>query len=279
MSVWKVAAHENGQKLSVFLKDKLGEGYSARQIKQAIEHNACRINGRVERFATAVVGKGDSIVFEDVQAKSKTKMEILYQDAYLLACNKPAGVASDDPALIPAPGLELLHRLDKDTTGVLLWAKTPGSAKKMKELFKNRLVMKTYLAVVDGIPKDQSGHVENHSGRLHQYHGQSLWGPVEKGFLAITDWKLEKKLRHASLLCCYPHTGRTHQIRVHLSGLGHPILGDRQYGKRFRCEFRPSRCLLHAQKIAFTHPETNSLLEITASTPADLQEALDKLGV
>lgn len=278
MPTWNVAASESGQKLSLFLKEKLGADYSARRIKQAIEQNACQINGRIERFATAVVGKGDQILFAEAPKKERIASHILYEDEHIVACCKPAGASSEEPSLIPISNAILLHRLDKDTTGVLLWAKTPQAAQKMTELFKHRLVKKTYLAVVDGIPKDKAGHIENHLGRLHQYQGQSLWGVVDKGLLAITDWLLEKKLSRAALVACYPKTGRTHQIRVHLSGLGHPILGDRQYGKRFECSYRPSRCLLHAQKIAFMHPHSGVPVEIVAPIPADLKSAIEILA-
>lgn len=279
MSTWIVAPVESGQKLSIFLKSKLGSGYSARRIKQAVEHNACRVNGRVERFVSFTVGKGDRVAFEDVAPAHIEQMKVLFQDEYLLACDKPAGISSEDKALMPQPGLELLHRLDKDTTGVLLWAKQPEAAKSMFDLFKKRQIKKTYWAVVDGLPKTGKGRVKNQLGKLHQYHGQSLWGPVENGEEAITDWHVEKRLKQASLLVCHPLTGRTHQIRVHLSGLGHPILGDKQYGKRFQCAFSPSRCLLHAYEVEFIHPFTQSKVQIIAPPPADFVEAVRLLGL
>lgn len=278
MPIWKVTESESGQKLSAFLKDKLGAEYSARQIKQAIEQNACQVNGRIERFATSVVGRGDAIAFDYVQPKSRVKSDILFQDNYLVVSNKPAGISSEDAAAMPLPGLELLHRLDKDTTGVLLWAKKPAAAKLMMEAFKKRLIKKTYFAIVDGAPKQRNGHIENRLGKLHGYQGQSLWGEVDGGLLAITDWAVEKTFRsRASLMICYPLTGRTHQIRVHMSGLGHPILGDKQYGKRFSCAYRPSRCLLHASCVEFMHPITGANVRVEAPLPKDFHEAMQVL--
>lgn len=278
MFAWDVTAQESGLKLSVFLKSKLGDAHSARQIKSAIEHNACTINGRIERFATSFVGRGDRVEFKMVEAVKPALTGLLFQDAYLLASNKPAGISSEDPKLCPQPGAILLHRLDKDTTGVLLWAKDKETAAQMEELFKKRLIKKSYQAVVDGIPKDKAGHIENQLGRLHQYQGQSFWGPVDKGLIAITDWRLEKKLDKSALLFCFPQTGRTHQIRIHLSGLGHPILGDKQYGGRQASLWRPSRCLLHAYQVVFNHPQTGKPLTITAPIPDDFHEAFKALG-
>lgn len=279
MPTWVVTAQESGQKLSIFLKSKLGDLYSARGIKNAVEHNACSVNDRVERFVSLAVGKGDRVTFDDVSIKKVSKVDILFEDDYLLACNKPAGVSSEDPSLAPQAGLLLLHRLDKDTTGVLLWAKNRVFAEHMHRLFKKREIKKTYFALVDQIPKEPFGHIENQLGRVCQYQGQSLWSAVERGEEAVTEWRLERELKDAALLECHPHTGRTHQIRVHLSGIGHPILGDRQYGKRFKCSFRPSRCLLHAYKVEFIHQKLKRAITIIAPLPSDFQEAIDIVGL
>lgn len=280
MSEWVVKPEESGNRLSSYLQSKLGSQYSARQIKHALEQNACLINGRIERHATTLVGRGDKISFSGFvsQPKPKSNIPILFQDEFILACYKPAGIASEDTDLAPMPDLELLHRLDKETTGILLWSKKPSFTKSMMDLFKYRKIKKTYLAVVDAVPKANSGHIENCLGKIHKYQGQSLWGPVEDGLTAITDWELQQKWKEAALLACYPQTGRTHQIRVHLSGIGHPILGDKQYGKRFLCSYRPARCLLHAHRILFTHPCTGNLIEIIAPVPDDFTQACRILG-
>jgi 23S rRNA pseudouridine955/2504/2580 synthase/23S rRNA pseudouridine1911/1915/1917 synthase len=278
MSIWEVTPQESGQKLVAYLRSKLSADYSLRRIKEAIEQNACTINGRIERFASTVVAKGDKIAFTLVNKQDVASAVIIYQDNYLLACNKPAGVSSEDPLLKPSPELILLHRLDKDTTGVLLWAKNSLIAEKMLLLFKERLVKKSYLAIVDGVPKQKVGRIENQLGKVCQYQGQSLWGPVKKGLTAITDWRTVKEFRSAALLACSPQTGRTHQLRVHLSGIGHPILGDKQYSKNPKSSFRPSRCLLHAARVEFIHPATGTPLTIEAELPADFKLALETIG-
>lgn len=294
MPSWEVSHSESGTKLLAFLKSKLGDAYSARQLKKAIENNSCQINQRFEHFATANLGEGDLVNFQEsalLATESIFKLEknrILYEDAALLAYNKPAGITSDDTDLIQAlqqkaADLMLVHRLDRDTTGVLLFAKSKDVLDGMTALFKKRLVAKTYLALVDGTPAKPSGLVDNHLGALHRYQGQTMWGSVEKpkGLHAITEWQCEKKLSKASLLRCSPRTGRTHQIRVHLSEMGHPILGDSQYGKKFNCNYRPSRCLLHALEISFAHPLSGQKITIKAPLPEDFTAALehfDKIG-
>ena len=111
------------------------------------------------------------------------------------------------------------------------------------------------------------------------YEGQSLWGsvPPHQGHHAITGWKLEKKGVEASLLRCYPKTGRTHQIRVHMSEMGHPILGDKQYGRSVRCRYNAMRCLLHAYELSFIHPTSGQKVQFQAPIPEDFQQAFNQL--
>lgn len=281
MATWRVEAGESSIKLSAFLKTKLGDKLSIRQIKQAIEQNACQLNGQLIRFASTLVGKGDRVTFQDVLIKRERKSaSILYQDKWILASNKPAGIASEDQALKPVRQAILLHRLDKDTTGILLWALNEETQKIMEEKFKKRLIEKTYLALVNGTPKQNEGRIENYLAKINSYEGQSLWGQVVKGsgVLAITDWRVLKTFEHSALIECRPLTGRTHQIRVHLNGLGHPILGDKQYGKRAVCSYRPSRCLLHAFSLRFLHPISCETLEIQAPIPDDFSLALKEIS-
>ena len=202
--------------------------------------------------------------------------KILYQDQELLILDKPAEIASESPQLAEMGGF-LVHRLDKGTSGVLIFAKTKVMRDQMFALFRRHQVEKSYLALVDGVPRQSSGSIENQLGKLHEYQGQTLWGVVEKGLYACTEWHLERSGTEAALLRCYPKTGRTHQIRVHLNGIGHPILGDHQYGRRFKCHYRPARVLLHAQSVSFPHPTSGQQLTIEAPLPTDFQEAINQL--
>lgn len=281
---WKVSQEESGTTLLLFLKSKLPVEYSSRKLKQAIENNLCEVNSRTERFATFIVGVGDEIKFHDsLEPISQDGGErILYEDDDLLFYNKPSNMPSDSPLLLQQlqkrhKTCQLVHRLDRDTTGVLLFAKNESTYKALLDLFKKKAIDKTYLAIVDGEMKKQAGVISNYLGEKHRYEGQVLWGEVKSGLQAITEWQVIKKGAQATLLCCYPKTGRTHQLRVHLSGLGHPILGDYQYGRHFRCNYRPPRYLLHAEALAFVHPTTGKLCQVSAPLPEDFQKAAETL--
>lgn len=282
MATWEVPAHESGVNLLAFLKSRM-PNLSSKQLKKAVDQNQCLINGRTERFASVLVGAGDQITLieEDSKTASKAHFEpqrCLYEDEWLLIYDKPAQIASDDKLLTEGgPALTLVHRLDRDTTGVLIFAKTTEAFEKMKLLFKELKVTKTYLAIVDGSMQHPKGQVQNFLAIKHRYQGQAIWGEAKQGLPAMTKWKCEKQAKKASLLRCWPITGRTHQLRVHFSGMGHPILGDYQYGRQFVCSYRPARMLLHAETISFPHPYLDTLLEVHAAIPPDFQQALQHL--
>lgn len=288
MNRWDVLQKQSGLSLQFFLKEKL-ETASGKQIKRLIDSGKCLLNGKPERFASRLVGVGDTVELDVSSTESKkqnTKVgetkSILYTDEDLIAYNKPAGISSDHKDLQQYlqdrfGNAILLHRLDKETTGVLLFARNEQAAKAIEDLFKKRLVKKTYFAIVNGIPAKSSGTIENQLGKLHVYHGQAIWGEVLKGLPAKTLWEVKKKGKGAALIICRPETGRTHQIRVHLSGLGHPILGDHQYGRSFTCSYRPQRVLLHAAEVAFEHPKTKQPILIKAPIPSDFSEAMKTL--
>lgn len=172
-----------------------------------------------------------------------------------------------------------MHRLDRDTTGVLLFAKTAEALEAMVSLFRKHHVQKTYYALVAGVPKDKKGVVDNFLGKKHLYQGQTIWGAVslDKGLRAVTEWEIEKSGKHAALLRCSPKTGRTHQLRVHLSEMGHPILGDFQYCRTFTSPYQPARCLLHAASLSFPHPITQTAMTLTSPIPEDFSEASKEL--
>jgi 23S rRNA pseudouridine955/2504/2580 synthase/23S rRNA pseudouridine1911/1915/1917 synthase len=284
---WKVESKESGLNLIAFLKSKLPDGHSLRQLKRALEAGCCELNGRIERFGSKRLGLGDAIAFDpsllsiDKQQFTVDPQSILYEDEYLFAYDKPAHVVSDSKETLQIfhkynPKLILLHRLDKETTGVLLFAKDADTEKKMLDLFRERKIKKNYLAIVDGVLEESEGLIENHLGKIGHYQGQTLWGEVGKksGSLAVTRWVCEKQYKDYALVRCLPETGRTHQIRVHMSGLGHPILGDFQYCKKFQCRHKPERYLLHSYTTTFIHPKTKQKLTITAPIPNDFSPFL-----
>lgn len=289
--MWNVTKEESGLKLSEFLKNKLGDSISSRQIKKALENNHCQINRRTERFGSFTVGLGDTITLIEIPSEKTEKTTLnfvsercLYEDENFLIYDKPNGVPSDSPILLASvkrnhPFLALTHRLDRDTTGALVFAKNPSALHYISELFKNRDVKKSYLAIVDGSPKQTQGIIENTIGPLKRYQGQTIHGEITppKGLQALTHWHLEKSGKDCALLQCSPATGRTHQIRVHLSSIGHPILGDFQYGNRFKCLFKPNRYLLHAEKISFPCPSNGQLIHVQAPLPTDFNTAIHQL--
>lgn len=283
---WKVGRNENGLNILSFLKNKLPSRYSARQLKRILEAGACELNGKIERFGSKHLAEGDLIQFSDLQVESSTPFimdpnAILYEDEDLLAYDKPAHLVSDSKETLKAfkhyhSRLELVHRLDKDTTGVLLFSKNDHAKEFLLKLFRDRKIKKTYHALVDNNCKEPEGFVENYLGTVGQFQGQTLYGKVDKskGLLAITHWYCERQLHKAALVRCLPLTGRTHQIRVHMRDLGHPILGDYQYCKKFNSSYKPERFLLHASSIEFTHPTTRRNIRIESSFPEDFKKIL-----
>lgn len=276
---WSVTAQESGLKLIDFLKSKL-DSCSARQIKKAIESNACVLNGRTERFASTLVGTGDKIAFAMAEKSGVRKGDVLFEDADLFIYDKPSGISSEDlHKSLGISSLYLLHRLDKETSGVLLFAKTIPMRDAMLHLFRQRKIRKAYFALVDGIPTKTSGTIDNYLGKVHVYQGQALWGEVDpsKGAHARTEWKVIQTGKETALLLCQPITGRTHQIRVHCSGMGHPILGDYQYGRKFRSKCRPQRCMLHACEVSFIHPVKGTTVVIQAPKPLDMKAVIEEI--
>lgn len=279
---WQVTGDEAGMKLLPFLQSKLKESISNRDLKRKIESNLCTVNGKSERFASVTLKKKDLVTFFDQPLEKKTdvsfdRQRILFDDEAFIIYNKPAGLVCDSKileTLIPGQKLFLTHRLDKETSGVLILAKNRSASSLMAELFKQRLVHKTYLTWVDGVLPKSYGKIENYLGKIKTYQGNAIYGEVSKeGQLAITKWRVQKRRKTASLLECSPLTGRTHQIRVHLNGIGYPILGDYVYGRQFTTLFRPKRVLLHALKIEFTHPMTRKKVLVSAPIPRDFSEA------
>jgi 23S rRNA pseudouridine1911/1915/1917 synthase len=217
-------------------------------------------------------------------------LDILYEDDDLIICNKPAAMVthpaagsltntfagallfylkslppSDDPL---RPGI--VHRLDKDTSGVIVAAKTTRALPAMQQLFAGREVKKSYIAICHGTLN--SCTVNAPIGR-HPKNRQ-LMAILENGKEALTDFTLLEKKNGFSLIQAEPYTGRTHQIRVHAKHVNHPIVGDTIYGTK---KNTIKRHLLHAQKISFLHPFKKIVVEISAPCPADFKEFWDQL--
>ena len=201
-------------------------------------------------------------------------VNIIYEDKNLVALNKPAGV-NFDWALSFRKDLFPVHRLDKDTSGVILFAKSEKSAEHLKNLFQTRQIKKTYYALVVGVVKQNSGLIELSIGRSERTPLKRISVGKKVGTLreAETYYEVEKRFTDFTLLRVEPKTGRTHQIRSHLSAIHYPIACDKLYGgKNMKCPAGLIRQFLHAQSIEFEG------LKIEADLPEDLKKALDMLG-
>lgn len=205
-------------------------------------------------------------------------LKIIYEDDHILAIDKPAGVVITDIY----PNLSKVHRLDKDTSGVLLIAKNEKALKFFQKQFKNREVEKRYLALVVGEVKNNQGRIETLIGRaLKDKKKQKVYLPLEpdaKGKReAITEYKVMERFKDYTLLEVSPKTGRKHQIRCHFSYLGHPITGDKIYGfKNQPCPEGLKRQFLHASclKIKLANGKTK---EFKSALPDNLKLCLQKL--
>jgi len=233
-------------------------------------------------------------------------MNIIYEDKNILVVNKSAGISVHpdenhktgtliqeilkthpeiknvgDPAVSEAsdqmrPGI--VHRLDKDTSGVLIIAKTQPAFEYLKNKFQERKVKKTYLALVVGNIKNKEGVIDLPIGRSKKSPLRRLASPKARGKLreAVTEYKVLEKFRDYTFLETYPQTGRTHQIRVHFKAIGHPIVCDKLYTKNLKCPFGLSRHFLHANAIELTLPDA-SRSRFEADLPDDLEKVLERL--
>lgn len=209
---------------------------------------------------------------------------LLHEDAHLLAADKAAGVPvipgrgfPPEEALVNRLGRDLgfkplvVHRLDRETSGVLVFAKTPEAHRALCAAFEGRNVKKTYLAAVEG---DLSGNGKIQRPLREFGSGRTAVDP-RKGKSALTLWRAVRRLTGATLLEVEPRTGRRHQIRAHLYALGHPVLGDPLYGKERPVGGAP-RLMLHALEIALPHPASGEEVVFRAEMPPDFEEEIRK---
>lgn len=277
--------------------------HSRAALQRAFAAGLVRRNG-VALAQSDVVRPGDRLEFTlpAVQPAElrpvAIPLEVLYEDEHMLALNKPAGMVvhpgagTGDDTLVHAllahcagglsgvggiarPGI--VHRLDKETSGVILVAKTDAAHRGLAEQFAGRHLRKEYLALVSGVPRLKSGVIERSISR-HPVHRERMT-TGEGGRPARTDWEVVEAFGPtAALLRCRIYSGRTHQIRVHLKSIGHPLLGDKTYGWRpDPRQLAPPRVMLHAERISFLHPFTARPMELRAPLPDDFAHQLTVL--
>ena len=287
-------------RIDLFLARQLPE-YSRSRLQQLIRSGFVRVNSRPAR-ASDRVGVGEVIDLQEpdpvaIETEAESiPLDVLHEDTDIIVINKPAGLVVHPGAGHPAgtlvnallhhsPDLSgiggkerpgIVHRLDKETSGCLVVAKNDLAHHYLARQFAERTVEKIYLALVAGRLRSNSGLIDAAIGR-HPRHRQRMSVETRKGRAAQTEYQVVRSGANASLVQCHLHSGRTHQIRVHLHHLGHPVLGDKLYGARHAREF--PRQMLHAWKLAFRHPRTNESKSFAAPLPADFEKAIQSLGV
>jgi 23S rRNA pseudouridine1911/1915/1917 synthase len=300
VTILDLAVEESGERLDSWLAGQLPE-HSRSEIRRWIDSGQVTIGGKPQKASYRVAG-GDSVAVcvplpeqYDVEAEP-IPLEILYEDDNLLVIDKPAGMVVHPAAghwhgtlvnavLYHCPNLEgvggvhrpgIVHRLDKDTSGLILVAKNDRAHRDLQSQFKGREVEKSYLALVYGLVSPSSGEISAAVGR--DPNQRKRMAIVPGGRPAVTRYETLGVCGKHTLLGCRPLTGRTHQIRVHLAHIGHPIVGDSVYGGRRKPPVPCPRQFLHAHRIRFRLPGTGEKVEFTSPLPADLQAVLDALG-
>ncbi len=257
---------EKRVQLARFLQEKTG--LSGKKVRALLEKNSCKVNGHLERFGSVWLEKGSVVEFFPPEVHPTT-WKILFENDHFQIVDKPAGwVCSEENCRNTfKTKLFLVHRLDKDTTGALLLAKTIPVRDALMDLFAKREIEKEYFALVDGIVTQEEGMIDNYLAKKGSFQGQTIWGSAPKGLRAITRWKVVKRGKQETLVACEPYTGRTHQIRVHMAEMGHPIILDRQYASHYKSKIHASRPLLHAHRLRFLF--RGELIDVTAPLPGD----------
>lgn len=274
MKVFTTNSQDKGKKLIDFLKEKLGSAYSVRKIKSFIDQNLCLLGGRVERFSCTKLNVGQRVSLSIPKAKKLFFGTLIFQNDDFLVWDKPAGLCScgkkslEEHLKKKFSFVSAVHRLDRNTTGLILFALQPEAKKDLEQLFFERKIKKTYLALVEGLLFKEKGCIQSYLGKKKIQGGQVIYQSGGSLF-AQTDWIKRKSFKTTSLLSCFPKTGRTHQIRVHLKEMGHVIVGDYLYGAK---QYHATRPLLHAQSLNFSFRAKN--YEFHAPTPEDFSKVL-----
>jgi len=295
-----VSANDARLRLDQFLAKRLPE-YSRSRLQQLIRSGFVRLNKQTTRPRQIVRG-GDKIhliepPLEKIEMRPEPiPLDVLFEDDDLIIINKPTdltvhpGAGQREHTLVNAllshcttlsgiggkerPGI--VHRLDKETSGCLVVAKNDIAHRELSKQFAARTVEKIYLALIAGKLRKPTGVIEENIGR-HPIQRKRMSVASKRGRAAKTEYRVIRSSDQASLVECLLHSGRTHQIRVHLHHLGHPVLGDKIYAPRFTKNF--PRQMLHAWKLGFRHPCTGEWRSFEASLPADFNEAIRAAGL
>jgi len=288
-----VAQEYRDLRLDVYLANAIPQVPSRMFIKKIVEAGQVTVNDRLEKVKYKV-NAGDRIEVDideeafapkDIPAE-KMELDIFYEDDDLVVINKPEGLTvhpasgSQSGTLVNGlmhryqeelsdingpvrPGI--VHRLDRDTSGLILIAKTNVAHARLGRQFEKHTVIKRYVARVQGKVQFDQGVIDVPLERHKKYHDQRQIAKAGDGKEAVTLYQVLKRFSKSTLVALFPQTGRTHQLRVHMKHLGHPILGDEKYGRRESF----ARLALHAQSIGFIHPITKAPIEFSCPTPKE----------
>ena len=307
----RLASTHAGWRLDRALADAVPT-LSRERLKALIRSGAVEAGGKLVRDP-AIKVRGDEAlrvaVPEPTPAHNEAQdipLTIVFEDEHLLVVDKPAGLVVHpaagnlDGTLVNAllhhcagklsgiggvarPGI--VHRIDKDTSGLLVVSKTDVAHERLAKQFAAHSIDRRYLAIVNGVPRLASGKVDAPLARSAANRKKIAIVEGSRGKRAVTHWKRLSVLKDAALVECRLETGRTHQVRVHMASIGHPLIGDPVYGRAGKThgkilkELQFHRQALHAAELGFIHPVTKNRLSFSSPMPPDMQELFNALGV
>ena len=297
---YEINSANSDKRLDIWLAAKLVK-FSRSYIGKLIEDSSITVNGKTVKAGYKLKNK-DIVEVNipepkvlDVKAED-IALDVLYEDGDIIVINKPRGMVVHPAAgnysgtLVNAllehcsgslsdingvirPGI--VHRIDKDTSGVLVVAKNNSSHGILSEKLKEHDIQRVYIAVAEGVINEDSGKVDAPIGR-HPVERKKMSVNVKNGRRAVTHFKVLERFKDATLLELKLETGRTHQIRVHMSYIGHPLIGDTVYGRK-KQKFGFEGQALHARLLGFMHPRTGEYVEFVAEPPQVFTELVEKL--
>jgi 23S rRNA pseudouridine1911/1915/1917 synthase len=289
------------KRLDLYLKEKIPE-LSRSRIQAAIKDGQIKVNGLTARPGQKLkAGEVVEVLVEEEAPVGQLQpqpieLKVVYEDGQILVIDKPAGLVVHPGAGLTGgtlvnglifyypeikkvgsplrPGI--VHRLDKETSGLMVVARTQTAYNSLRQQFEDRTVEKTYLGLARGRFKEKEGIIALPVGR-HPSERQKMSVKSNKPRVALTRYEVIQEFQHSTFLALKPLTGRTHQIRVHLAAIGHPLVGDSRYGqpeeKRLKSE---SRLFLHAFRLSFRHPVIDERLAFESPLPPALQSRLER---
>jgi 23S rRNA pseudouridine1911/1915/1917 synthase len=289
------------QRLDKFLTIQL-PAHSRARLQALIKTGQVRVNGKLAAKSGQLLMGGELIEVRVLPAEPSDlipediALDVVFENEDVIVVNKPAGMVVHpaaghshgtliNAALSHAPEIEgiggelrpgLVHRLDKDTSGLIILAKNESTQRVLQEQFQNRTIEKTYIALVDGRPSSPSGRIDAPIGRDPRERKRMAVVRAAKGRVAVSEYRIVEEFPKHTLLEVNPHTGRTHQIRVHLAFIHCPVVGDHVYGHR-NPSLPVARQFLHAARLGLRLPGEAKMRYFQAPLPADLQEVLDSL--